>query len=570
APAFADFGGPRYPFPKDLTSNKSYIPEAWKTITSTLEKALSAGPNATIGETPGLSNLTFSLGLFSLEDESVSESQFHYTSPVIQASNGTTKVDENSLYQVASITKVFSVLAGKLNLKPADWDTPLTELFPVIAELAEKLSKEDNAEYIQWDKITPAVLASQQSGIPTNPISLDLLVGYLTKGTNPLEDGFPVFDFETDPLSAVPCEDVYSNITCFFPNLAPRGPNHLPWSGPLYSNNGFILLTAALQNITGKSIPELFAESIYGPLGLESTFTTPIPEAELGRTVFYDPAEVLSPASLTAGSGGVVSSLHDINQFGAGILNSTILPSEETHRWLKPGAHTDRFEFAMGQPWEILRWTHESGAVTDLYTKGGDSGTAGTFLVLVPDYNFGFTILGSSPDLATKIAIVQALGDFISATLLPALEKQAQAEAEHNFAGTYFTSNNGTNSTLILSVNKTEGAAPGLLIDQYLANGVDFQTTEPFYFAPGARLQPTILTSGTGKLGFRVATAADAPGVDKSKTLFSGAGRANFLVGDAIAYGGNSLSQFVIEIDEQGKATGVTPTALRTTLKRAE
>lgn len=47
-------------------------------------------------------------------------------------------------------------------------------------------------------------------------------------------------------------------------------------------------------------------------------------------------------------------------------------------------SHTARLQYAVGRPWEIIRYTHPSGAITDIYTKLGDSGVYSSILVLLP------------------------------------------------------------------------------------------------------------------------------------------------------------------------------------------
>jgi hypothetical protein len=126
------------------------------------------------------------------------------------------------------------------------------------------------------------------------------------------------------------------------------------------------------------------------------------------------------------------------------------------------------------------------------------------------------------------------------------------------------------NASLVLSVNETKGADPGLYIEEFIYNGTDFQEAFSFYFAPGARLIPSIEAQDEGLMAFRVGSAADAPSVDISQNLFSGSGYGDYLVGDAGAYGGISLSLFVFEVDNQGSATAVSPEAWRVRLERCE
>lgn len=570
-PALADHLGGSYPHPVDLTSNQSAIPAAWEEITSTLQDHLdAAGSNKTFGGVLGLENVTFSIGLFSLNDPDVSDLQFHYTSPeVSQSPNGTNEVDGDTIYLLASITKVFTVLTGMLQLNDTDWDLRVTDLFPEIAELARKTSEDNPVDTFNWDSITLNTLSSQISGIPTNPLLLDLLLSYLSGGIDPTTEGFPPYSsLLTDPRANATCLEL-SNTTCYLPQIAPQYPNFLPWESPIYSNNNFILLTALMENITGSNMPSMVEKSILEPLDMSSSYSGLVPPSEWDHTVIIDPQEFTIPIGLSVGSGGVASTLNDLSKFGNGILSSALMSRVETRRWMKPVTHTGRFQFSFGRPWEILRYTHASGSVTDLYTKGGDSGSASTYLVLIPDYNVGFTILGSS-SIPERNPLIGRIGDLVGNTLLPALEAQAAAEAASNFAGRYESNIDGYNTSLVLSVDQSKRASPGLLIDSFVVNGTDVIESQPFYFAPGARLVPSISSPSNGLMAFRVATAADAPSVDISDTLFSGSALGDYIVGDALGYGGVSLSLFVFDVNEDGCATAVEAAAWRARLRKVD
>lgn len=314
-------------------------------------------------------------------------------------------------------------------------------------------------------------------------------------------------------------------------------------------------------------MPSMVTANILEPLGMGSSFSGDVPKSEWDRSVIIDPLEFTLPLGLAVGSGGLASTVNDLAKFGIGVLNSTLLPSQETRCWMKPTSHTGRFQFSFGKPWEILRYTQASGAVTDLYTKAGDSGTSSSYLVIIPEYNAGFTILcGSS--LPERNALIGRIGDLLANTLLPAFGAQAAVEANRNFVGRYESTVDGLNSSLVLSVNDSKGADPGLLIDSFIVNGTDIAEAFPLYYAAGARLTPSIDAQGDGLMAFRVATAGDAPSVDISQNLFSGSGLGDYLIGDAASYGGISLSLFVFEVDDGGNATTVSPAAWRTKLKR--
>lgn len=522
------------------------------------------------GGVQGLQNVTFSLGLFSLKDPSASKLQFHYTSPEITASTGTRKVDGDSIYRTASITKVFTVLAGLLNLKGTDWERSVADIFPTLGEFANKNSNDPIAT-IQWKEVTLSNLAAHLAGLPTNPLVGDLAVRLALTGQDPTLGGYPMVNVSSPRLvDALPAlakfieEAGVFTPENFIPTIKALLPNFEPWTQPVYSNNGFILLTAAIANITGKPLSTLSQETILDPLQLESTFYK-VPESLSQRSVIVSKDEWSAPAGIAEGSGGVSSSINDLAKFGTSVLNSTLLSKAQTRRWLKPVSHTGRFQYSMGRPWEIIRYTHASGAVTDMYTKAGDSGNYSSELVIVPEYDAGFTILGAS-STATRNGVVAALADLLANTLIPAFETQARAEAEQNFAGTYTSSIQGVNSSVVLAVNNTAGAAPGLLINSFISNGTEFK--HALYYSAGARLVPSVLSDKSGKVAFRIANANDASTIDKSKALFSGVGLADFLVGDAASYGGAALNQWVFQT-KGGKATELSPTFLDITLKRS-
>ena len=66
----------------------------------------------------GLGNYTFSVGVFSMHDAAAQTAyQYHHTGPdVAQSSVGVTSVNGDSIYRVASITKLMTAFVGVLRL----------------------------------------------------------------------------------------------------------------------------------------------------------------------------------------------------------------------------------------------------------------------------------------------------------------------------------------------------------------------------------------------------------------------------------------------------------------------
>ncbi|RSL79308.1 hypothetical protein CEP52_016369 [Fusarium oligoseptatum] len=589
SPVLADFLGPRYPPPADLTSKDSHVIAGWENLTETLQGYLKIGPE----EDPVLStlkNITFSVGLFSTRDDgAASKYQFHYNSPKTkEAKYGTKKVDGDTIYGIASITKLFTVYSALMNLDPVDWERPLTYFFPQLADTAKK-ARDNPTEHIQWDKITPLALANQIGGVPRD--GWPLFTGGEKDFSDILTLGLPPLNPQTDPqMSSMSCNNVTDpNITScaddynnYVESQEQRPPTFLPWSSPAYANTGFILLGAILQNITGKSLDEQFSGDIFDPLGMSRTSTQApskdkwdnavIPvnndtELEIYYLMSPDPAK---------SSGTLLSTINDLTKFGTSILNHTLLPGDVTRKWMKPHSHTTRLDYSVGGPWEIPRYVHpETGLVIDLYTKSGDAGLYSSFLVLVPEFEIGFSILAATSEASLRSLVAGKIGDAVVNALMPALLEQAASEAERNYGGTYVSTTEGLNSSITITRNKTEGAPPGLTISRFISNGTDYLLAESS--AGGKpnnpdttpnRLVPTVIDEKSGRVAMRALTAVDAP--KPSKGTISSLLSADWATVGSVTYGALDMGLYIFDVDDDGKAMEVSPVAFRTTLKRKD
>lgn len=588
-PAWADFLGPSYPAPVDLTSDDSLVASTWRNVSSNLQGLLNnTGQSASLSS---LSNVTFSMGMFSLHDDNATALQFHYTSPEISNStNGTHSVDADSIYRIASVTKVFTVLAGLLELSLTDWERPLTELIPTLAEFSADMSGEDDPiDIVEWGKITPSALAAQIAGVPRDAfvapgeLTYALLASDGVAAVEELLDfGFPPIA-DNDTLEYPPCLSYLINGTVCPQGLWVEGvevlaPTFRPWTTPGYSDAGFAMLGLAIASITGKSMDDIYRSAIFDPLGMNSSKSTTPPQSEWDRCVIPgDPASSFDfDAGILVSTGGLLSTINDLARFGRGILNSTLLSPENTRRWLKPFSHSAHLQYSVGRPWEIMRYTHiATGKFTDLYTKLGDSGDYSGFLVLIPDYQAGFSVLASSTSTARFEAVLDIADLFIDA-VLPALEAQAAIEAGKNFGGVY-TWTGSANSSMTLALNHSADAAPGLHITSWISNGTDVLQgglgkilgSQPY------RLVPSIEDAAGSKKAFWMVNARDAPdaAVETGRLASApGFAHADWISVDSPAYGGRAVKHFVFDVADKGHgwATAVSPTAFRITLARED
>ncbi|KAL8901291.1 MAG: hypothetical protein Q9207_005277 [Kuettlingeria erythrocarpa] len=572
-----DFLGPTYPAPKDLSSEKGHVATAWRNLTSTLERCLTDNQTA-LTSLSGLKDLTFSIGMFSLHDLSAAESlQYHHTAAeVANSTTGVTKVNGDSIYRIASITKLLTAFAGMLVLDDSDWDRSITDFIPSLADFAASTPGDnDPVNIVQWDKVTLAALASHLTGIPRDVAPLDGS-DYIYRPDPIATYGLPSLN-PSDPIAFPPCRHSSSEATCighewdkYAKGGQARPPTFLPWTSPQYTDFGFMLLGLAIANITNKSIHDVYRESIYGPLNMTSSSSLLPPNSTWKNHVI--PGDVsnglLNPElapEVAFPSGGLFSTTNDLAKWGIAMLNSTLLQSDQTRKWMKPVTFTENLQYAVGRPWEIYRYKHPTtGIITDMYTKAGDSGAYGGYMVLLPDFDAGFSILGTS-SLLQRGVVTAALGDMVTEHILPALLAQAETEAERNFVGTYTSPVASLNTTLTISLNRSESARPGLVISTFISNGTDVLNATAFGGPNPVRLLPSISDGKTRRVAFRTSPTREAEG-----GLLSGLLNVAFdwIAADVGTYGGLAIGLFTFDTDEDGRANAVRPAAWRVDLKR--
>jgi hypothetical protein len=94
------------------------------------------------------------------------------------------------------------------------------------------------------------------------------------------------------------------------------------------------------------------------------------------------------------------SSASDISALGRAILSYKLLSPVITSRWLKPFAFSSDPRAMVGMPWGVRRINlglPYRNIVT--YNKGGRIGDYTSLLVLIPDFDVGFTILVAGENL---------------------------------------------------------------------------------------------------------------------------------------------------------------------------
>ncbi|MCJ1346339.1 hypothetical protein MMC31_004554, partial [Peltigera leucophlebia] len=407
--ALADFLGPTYPAPVDLTSSKSLLPASWENLTSIFDAYLKENQSIALESLSGVEKVKVSVGLFSTYEPVAAKLQYHYISPaIVNASQCTTKVDGDSIYRMASVSKLFAVFAGLLELTNEDWNRPLTDVIPRLADFPRRTAgEEDPVHKTKWDKITPWTLAAQVAGVPGLGLAAaDVLYTYEVAAGSGLGGlGGP------DPESIV--------------NNRFQPPSFLPWTTPDYANNGFILLGITISNITSKSMATTYRESIIETLGVTSSNPSPpTGEASLARSVIAgDFALGFLKGGITLASGGLLSTINGLAKLSVEILKSTLIQADLTRKWMKSITHTAclSFSYSVDGPWKVVRYI-EPSKVTKLYIKPCNSGSYSGCLVLVPKYNAGLRILDASPNFRLCDSVTNIASDLVTNIIFIILE----------------------------------------------------------------------------------------------------------------------------------------------------
>ncbi|KAI8940804.1 hypothetical protein NX059_002067 [Plenodomus lindquistii] len=527
--------GPVFPAPRDLHTSSTFQ-DALKTLQTRLDDAFTSG-NTTHG--PVNPNDTYSIQIFSTGSKEPLL-DYHRRGPNVL---GNRKIDGDSVYRIASVSKLLTVYLLLLEGGATIFNEKVTKYLPELEAVAN------------WNDITIGSLAGYLGGITAELFNVSSLPG---------GDIGVAFPGAFPPLQANETSGCkYGASACsrevFIKNLLDRTPVYLPDTTPVYSNAAFATLGFVLEAVANSSYDDILRNLLVNPLHLNGT-TSSAP-FDLSHAVIPGNATTSSwdlDINNTAGiaMGGMYSTPNDLSAIGRAILSSSLLPRPTTRAWLKPTSFTSSLLGATGRPWEIFRavTSTEHNRVIDLYTKSGNLPGYGANLVLIPDFEVGFVInmAGGRGTVAYPIA------SLIIDDLLPALDEAARVQADAAFAGTY-TATNGLNSTIGLT---TRPGIPGLSIETWVSNGTDLRSEylqSPEWF----QMYPTNIVSGDGTEVSWRSTSIVLPDTGSPFDACP-----SWVVLDRPNYGVYGVDEFVFHVGDDGVAVGIEPMALKVVLGR--
>lgn len=155
-----------------------------------------------------------------------------------------------------------------------------------------------------------------------------------------------------------------------------------------YSNSGFLLLGAIIENVSGLSYPEYLTKNIFEPLGMtESSITYEnevLPNRAIGYTKNWDSTYtanvLLVPAACSAG--GLRTTAEDLLKFDQALYGSKLLSEESKIKMFTPSNNRSKYGFG----WEIKEYNGKKF----VGHSGGSDGVEAYFYRFI---DAGYTII---------------------------------------------------------------------------------------------------------------------------------------------------------------------------------
>lgn len=337
---------PLWPHQKPL--NRTESPRSSQSISPTIPENIQEHIQSIIDN-------NYSQGIVAAKIDSNGIAYFSYG----KTSKDGTPVDENTIYEIGSITKVFTavLLADLVQQGLAALNDPVEKYLPQEVKMPE-----------MNEKITLEHLATHQSGLPVLPTNF------------PLRDPALYAAYNTENLYAFLSDYSLS-----------RDPN----TKYEYSNLGAGLLGHVLSLITGKSYEQMVINYICDPLKIKATRVTLSEEQQqrMARGHFMNGRETRNwDFDCLAGCGALRSSASDLSLFVAanlGIYKTDLyLVLQLTHQ-ARAGAGQPDMQIGLG--WHILTIYG-----TKIIWHNGGTGGYRSFCGFVPDQSIGVVVLSNS------------------------------------------------------------------------------------------------------------------------------------------------------------------------------
>lgn len=229
-----------------------------------------------------------------------------------------------------------------------------------------------------------------------------------------------------------------------------------------YSNVAFELLGLVLERVTSQTYKKYIDDAIFKPLNMSKS-TLSLPPDSAG-VIPLNPQYWDVDEGIQNPTGGIYSSSKDLSKFLRYILSN--YNSLAGLNWMHPVSPSEGLNSFYGMPWEIFhtdRILKDSGRTVRFISKSGGLPGYTSFIIMVPDFDLGITIL-----VAGKPEIIRKMIDAVGTTIVRAAEEVTKRQLQERYVGTYESTNATLNSSITLVAD-----ARGLVVEKFISNGTD-------------------------------------------------------------------------------------------------
>jgi CubicO group peptidase (beta-lactamase class C family) len=147
--------GPAFPAPTALSRDPLFL-KTTEQLTSQLNVAIENGT---------LPSISFAVQIFSsLEDDSAF-GFYHTDEPVKNGTVGVQTVDENTVFRIGSISKVWTMFLYMTMGGTKYFHEPISKYVPELRASHNRTQAQDSIDHVRWSDVTIGELASHQAGI---------------------------------------------------------------------------------------------------------------------------------------------------------------------------------------------------------------------------------------------------------------------------------------------------------------------------------------------------------------------------------------------------------------------
>jgi CubicO group peptidase (beta-lactamase class C family) len=285
---------------------------------------------------------------------------------------GTMAANENTAFQIASVTKQFT--AAGIMLLVEEGKIKLDD--PLRAYLTDVPTK--------WGGVTIRQLLNQTSGIPNYTATGKLVADKVHTHA-----------------------DIIGMVKDVPPNFEPAAK----WA---YSNTNYFLLGMVIEKVSGRSYPEFMAERIFKPLGMTSTVVNTsglkIKNAAMGYELAggnWKKVNMVDPSQPFA-AGAIVSTPADMAKWALAVGEGRLLKKSSWDEAFASGKLADGKETGYGFGW---RWG-KLGETTVVGHSGGIDGF-GSYIGRFPTENLSVVVLANTASGNSELLAYEVAGVFL-------------------------------------------------------------------------------------------------------------------------------------------------------------